>query len=110
MQAIDRLTSPWRARSAWIPILMSGAAIALVAGYLATGPHEPTIVVENGVARPDEGAAARLWQLLMVLQLPVIGWFALRWLSRAPRQAIAVLALQAVAIVVATLPVLMLEM
>lgn len=102
--------NPFRARIAWIPILMSGAAMALVLGYIFTGPHAPNLVTENGIARPDEGAAARLWQLLMVLQLPVIGWFALRWLPRAPRMAVAVLACQAVAIVAAAMPVILLEM
>jgi hypothetical protein len=102
--------NPFRARAAWIPILMSGAAMALVLGYVVTGPHAPNIVIENGIARQDEGAAARLWQLLMVLQLPVIGWFALRWLPRAPRMAIAVLACQAIAVVAAALPVFLLAM
>ena len=63
METVEPQPNPFRALTAWIPILMSGAAIALVAGYLATGPHEPYMVVENGVAREDEGAVAHLWQL-----------------------------------------------
>jgi hypothetical protein len=110
MTATEYNSNPFRARTAWIPILMSGAATALLVGYILTGPHQPNLVIENGIAREDEGAAARLWQLLMVLQLPVIGWFALRWLPRAPRMAIAVLACQAIAVVVAALPVFLLEM
>lgn len=109
MDAADHPTDAFRARSAWIPILMSGAAMALLGGYLASGPHDPAIVIENGVRRPDESGVARLWQFLMVLQLPAIGWFALRWLPRAPRQAIAVLALQALAVVAAALPVFLIE-
>jgi hypothetical protein len=88
---------------------MSGAAVALLLGYLATGPHEPHMVVEHGVARPDESAVARLWQLLMILQLPAMGWFAVRWLPRAPRQATIMLALHALAIVAAASPVLILD-
>lgn len=110
MSTTEHSPNPFRARIAWIPILMSGAALALVFGYVLTGPHAPNLVIENGIARQDEGAAARLWQFLMVLQLPVIGWFALRWLPRAPRMAIAVLACQALAIVAAALPVFLLEM
>jgi hypothetical protein len=109
MNTTDRDANPFRARMAWIPVLMSGAALALVLGYLQTGPHPPNMVIENGIARQDEGAAARLWQLLIVLQFPLIGWFGLRWLPRAPRLAIAVLACQAFAIVAAALPVLLLE-
>ncbi len=101
--------TPFGAASAWIPLLMSGAATALVVGYLATGPHAQCMVVENGVARPDECAAARLWQLLMVMQLPLMGWFALKWLPRDPRRAAMVLAVQALAIVLAAVPVVVLE-
>ena len=101
--------SAFRATSGWIPLLLSGAAVALLVGYFATGPHPSNIVVENGVAREDEGAAAHLWQLLMVLQLPAIGWFALRWLPRDPKRAATMLALQAVAIVAAAAPVWALE-
>jgi hypothetical protein len=75
--------------SALIPLGMSLAAIALLGGYVAMfglGATEP--------AGHDEGAAARIFQLLLVAQLPVIGFFALKWLPRAPRQALLVLALQ----------------
>ncbi len=102
--------SPFRSRSGWIPLLMSAAAIALLAGYLATGPHEPTMVIENGIARPDEGPVARLWQLRMGLQLPVILLFAVKWLPRDPRRTAAMLALQGLAFVAAALPVFLLEM
>ncbi|MBO9517308.1 MAG: hypothetical protein J7493_04515 [Porphyrobacter sp.] len=89
---------------------MSGAATCLLVTYLATGPHEPYMVVENGVARPDESATARLWQLLMILQLPVIGWFAVRWSMRDPRGTVKMLALQALAIIAAAMPVFLLDL
>ena len=41
-----------------------------------TGPE----VVVNG--RPDEGTIAHLWQLLMAGQLPVLAFFAIKWLPR----------------------------
>lgn len=102
--------SPLKAASAWIPLLMSGAATAILIGYLATAPHAPHLVVENGIARPDESAVARLWQLLMIMQLPMMGWFAIKWLPRDPGRAGAVLAVQALAIVAAAAPVVLLEM
>lgn len=102
-------TSAFGAASGWIPLLMSGAATAILVGYLATGPHEPHLVMEHGIARPDESATARLWQLLIVLQLPVMGWFGVKWLPRQPRQAAAMLAVHALAIVAAAVPVLLLE-
>ena len=74
--------------TAWLPLLMSLAAFGLILGYVA-------LFGISGVPAQDEGTAAYLFQLLMVLQLPVIGWFALRELPRAPKQASLVLGLQA---------------
>jgi hypothetical protein len=50
-------------------------------------------------------AAAHLWQLLMAGQLPLVLYFAVKWLPHAPCPALRVLALQAVAIVAACAPV-----
>ena len=104
------IPSPFRAISAWVPLLLAGAAIALLAGYFVTGPHEPNIVVENGVPREDETAAARIWQLLMLAQLPAILFFAVKWLPRDPRRATMILGLQALALIAAALPVYLLEL
>ena len=68
---------------------MSLAALALVLGHVA---------VSGGVRETDEGTAAHLWQLLMAAQLPVVAFFAITWLPRAPRPALQVLALEAVAV------------
>ena len=35
-------SSAFRAKSAWIPLILAGAAIALLAGYFITGPHAPS--------------------------------------------------------------------
>jgi hypothetical protein len=59
-----------------------------------------------GVVREaDEGAAAHLWQLLMAGQLPIIAFFALKWLPQMPKQALQVMALQIVAALAALAPV-----
>ena len=85
-----------RRPSAFLPVAMSTAALAIVLGYAAM----------FGVARQaDEGAAAHLWQLLMAAQLPVVLFFAIRWLPAAPRQALAVLAVQIAAALAALFPV-----
>jgi hypothetical protein len=106
----NRPGSPFRAPSAWIPIALAGAATALLAGYLLTGPHAPTVVVEHGVARQDESGTARLWQLLMLLQVPCVLYFAAWWLPKDPRRALAMLGLQGFAFVAAALPVVLLEL
>ena len=87
--------------SAYIPICMSLLALATVLLHIA----------RFGPARePDEGAAAHIWQLLMALQLPVIAFFAIKWLPREPRPAFLVLALQAVFVVAALAPVFILNL
>lgn len=106
----ERSGSPFRAPSAWIPIALAGAATALLAGYLLTGPHEPHMVLENGVARPDESGTARLWQLLMLLQVPSALFIAAWWLPRDPKRTLAMLALQGAAFLAAAAPVILLEM
>lgn len=47
--------------------------------------------------RTDEGGIAHAWQLLMAMQLPIIMFFAIKWLPRAPRQTMYILAEQAAA-------------
>jgi hypothetical protein len=87
--------------SALVPIAMSVAALALVLGNVA---------IFGVVHEADEGAAAHLWQLLMAGQVPVIAYFALKWLPQYPGQALRVLALQAVAAVAACAPVYLLKL
>ena len=82
--------------SAWIPIAMSLAALAVVGVHVAL----------HGTAREaDEGAAAHLWQLLMASQAPVVLFFAVKWVPRAPGQALVILAAQLGAALAAMAPV-----
>jgi hypothetical protein len=88
--------------SAWIPIAMSIAAVLLVLGYVAAiGVHEP---------QADEGAAARIFQLLLAGQVPVVAFFSLRWVPQMPRPALQVIALQLLAALATFLLVVLLEM
>ena len=82
--------------SAFLPPVLSLAALATVLIHITL----------FGVAREaDEGTAAHLWQLLMVAQIPVIAFFGIKWLPRAPRQALVVLVLQGGAMLAALAPV-----
>lgn len=86
-----------RRPAAIVPMAMSLTALAVVLGHIAL----------YGAAREaDEGAAAHIWQLLMAGQLPVLFFFAVKWLPRAPRQTLYVLALQAFAVLASMAPVL----
>lgn len=106
---VDTSKSPFRAVSAWAPLLLAGAALAVLGGYLLTGPHDPNMVIENGVARQDEGPAARVWQLIMGLQILAIAVFAVRWMPRSPRPATLMLGVQGLALVASALPIFILE-
>jgi len=82
--------------SALAPVAMSLAALATVIVH----------AVRFGVAREaDEGAAAHIWQLLMAGQVPLVVFFAGKWLPAAPREALPVLALQIAAALAAMFPV-----
>jgi hypothetical protein len=60
--------------SAFVPMAMSLVALALVLVHVGL----------YGVAREaDEGTVAHLWQILMVGQMPIVAFFAIKWLPRA---------------------------
>ena len=87
--------------SAFVPVAMSFAALSVVLVH----------IVMFGVAREaDEGTAAHIWQILMATQVPVVAFFAIKWLPRTPRQSLLVLALQAAAALAALAPVFFLNL
>jgi len=93
--------------SAFLPLAMSLTALALLGSAYVYG-----LVTGHGglVREPDEGAIAHLWQLLMAGQLPILAFFAIKWLPRAPRQTLYVLALQAGAVMASMAPVFFLNL
>ena len=70
--------------SAYLPLAMSLAALALVVGHAA---------VYGVVHEADEGTAAHVFQILMVAQLPIVAYFVIKWLPRRPRESLMILAL-----------------
>ena len=87
--------------SAFLPLAMSFAALATVVVHVAM----------FGAAREaDEGTAAHVWQMLMAAQVPIVAFFAVKWLPRTPRQALLVLALQGGAALAALAPVFILNL
>ena len=101
--------TPVRSLAGWMPLILAGAALALLGGFWVTGPHAPNMVLDHGVYREDEGAAAHLWQLLMLAQLVAIAVFLVRWAPKAPRLTLMMLALQLCGLIAAALPVWLLE-
>jgi hypothetical protein len=86
--------------SAFLPVAMSLAALATVLVF---------ITLHGTAPQADEGAAAHIWQLLMVAQAPIVLFFALKWVPRSPKQAVPILALQVVAALAAMAPVFLLH-
>jgi hypothetical protein len=84
--------------SAFVPLTMSILALTLVISSISLAPSGPA-------RETDEGAVAHLWQILMAGQLPIVAFFAVRWLPRAPKQSLYVLALQTGAVLASMAPV-----
>jgi hypothetical protein len=57
------------------------------------------------VRRPDEGIEAHIFQLWLVVEFVMIGFFAFKWLPQSPKQALLILILQIIAAFVASFPV-----
>jgi hypothetical protein len=86
--------------SAFLPVAMSLAALAVIA----------IVVASHGTApQADEGTAAHLWQLLMAAQAPVVLFFAVKWVPQSPKDALPILVLQVVAALAAMAPVFLLR-
>jgi hypothetical protein len=96
----SRASSVLKKPSAFLPVAMSLTALAIVFVH---------IFMSGATRQADEGTAAHLWQLLMAAQIPVIAFFAIRWLPQSPRAALPVLALQAFAALAAVAPVYLLH-
>jgi hypothetical protein len=92
--------STLRLPSAFLPIAMSLIALALVLGRL---------VLVGSTREADEGTLAHIWQLLIAVQVPIIVFFAVKYLPRTPKEASFVLALQAFAVLAACAPVFLLR-
>jgi hypothetical protein len=85
-----------RQPSALVPLMMALTALAVVMIHIA---------VYGAAREADEGPTAHIFQPLMVAQLPALLAFGIRWLPKAPKQAMAVLALLVAAILAAMAPV-----
>ena len=103
MQKSSIRPSPLRHWSALVPFGMSLAALAFVLIYAAVMGVEPR------APGADEGAPARIFQLWMLAQLPIVAYFAIHWLPRSTRQALLVLVMQGLAWLIPVATILFLE-
>lgn len=86
--------------SALLPLAMSLTALGLVLVQIVFFGNNP---------QPDEDTTAHLWQILMAGQLPILLFFAIKWLPKAPRQTLYVIGLQAAAVLASLAPVFLLK-
>ena len=98
---MTNMRSTIRQPSAFLPVAMSLVALSLVLGHVA---------FFGVVHEADEGAAAHLWQILMAAQVPIMAFFAIKYLPQKPKQALLILALQIVAALTACAPVFFLKL
>lgn len=107
-QPIQSFGAIIRRPSAFLPIAMSLTALmmplAAMASYRMT--HGTFMIARE----PDEGTLAHLWQILMAGQMPIIAFFAIKWLPRSPRQTLSVLALHVGAALASMAPVFFLNL
>ena len=84
-------------RSAWLPIALSLVVLATTLIYIAvSGPP---------VRQPDEGTAAHLFQIWLIIEVFMLAFFAIKWLPERPTQALFILMIQIVAVLAACAPV-----
>lgn len=95
-----KFTTLLKQPSGFLPITMSLTAIAEIIIYLA---------LFGITQQEDEGIAAHIFQLLVGLQVPIMMYFAVKWLPKFLKQAIPILVIQVTAIVAAVTPILILE-
>ena len=93
---MESFTTMIKRPSAFIPVAMSMTALAVLLGSIA---------LFGVVHEKDEGATAHIWQILMAGQLPVLAFFAIKWLPRAPKPTLCVLSLHALAALASIAPV-----
>ena len=98
---VTNMNSTIRQPSAFLPVAMSLVALALVLGHVA---------LFGVVHEADEGTAAHIWQILMAAQVPIMAFFAIKYLPQKPKQALLILTLQIVAALTACAPVFFLKL
>lgn len=87
--------------SAWIPLLMSVCAMGLIIVYVTLFG----ITKNSG----DEGTPARIFQMLLLFQIPFIAYFISKWVKKDPKQFLPILIIQLAAILLSVATIVVLE-
>ncbi len=90
----------FRHPSAWIPITFSLTVVAMwIVGIAMFG---------TPIRQSDEGALAHLFQIWLVLEVLMIAFFATKWLTQKPKEALIVLVIQIALVIAGCSPVFLL--
>ncbi len=88
--------------SAWIPIALSlPVLVAMLIVITLSGAPEP---------QADEGTAAHLFQIWLLLEVFMVAFFAIKWLPQSPLRALLILTIQIIAVLAACAPVFILHL
>jgi|SRR3989344_4830807 len=87
--------------SAWVPIALSLAMLAMLFTILFYQMATFGAIVREA----DEGTAAHLFQIWLVLEMLMIPFFAIKWLLKEPRQTLVILAIQIILVPITCFPV-----
>jgi hypothetical protein len=101
LESATNIRSMMKRPVAFLPLAMSLAALSTVLGSVA---------MFGVVHEADEGAAAHIFQLLIAAQIPVVAYFAIRYLPQAPKETLYVLGIQLGAALAAMAPVFFLHL
>ena len=96
MEDRERMGQLIRHPIAWIPIAMSLAILLMVV---------TTLRVAGTARQADEGTAAHIFQLWLVIEVVAMAAFAVQWLPRRPTAALSVLIVQILCALAACAPV-----
>jgi hypothetical protein len=88
--------------SAWVPVAISATCIIMVWQFLTFGG----MLVHD----QDEGFGARMFQLLITIEIPIIGYFVFTWHRRELIQTVRIFSLQIVALILAIAPVFIFQL
>ena len=83
--------------SAWVPLAAS--LVVLIIWTISIAAFGAP------VRQPDEGAGAHLFQIWLVFEVFMLAFFAIKWLPKAPKQALLIMIFEIVAALAACAPV-----
>lgn len=90
-----------RKNFAWLPIVISLLALVLVIGHV--------IIYGNVASGQDEGVVARLFQIMMLVQVFIMFLFGIKYFPKQPKETLMIICIQLIAALMPIFLILYLE-